>query len=145
MRPRILVVDDELDVLLLCRVNLEFEGYDVMEARDGRSGLARARDETPDLVLLDVMMTDMDGWKVLAELKADPATAAIPVIMLTARVLERDQIQALSGGACDYVTKPFNPITLSRAVKEALHPSAPDGRERRRRQMLERLRLFQGA
>ena len=83
-RQKVLVVDDEPDVLLLCRVNLEFEGYDVIEASDGEQAMERVRDERPDVVLLDVMMPKMDGWQVLSALKADAELKDIPVVMLTA-------------------------------------------------------------
>lgn len=143
MTKKILVVDDEPDVLLLCRVNLEFEGYEVAEAQDGESALEAVASEQPDLILLDVMMPGMDGWQVLAALKADPVSASLPVVMLTAKVQERDQIRGWTGGVSDYVTKPFNPIALSQAIKRALAPGGGEESERRRRQMLEKLRLVQ--
>ena len=143
MAETILVVDDEPDVLLLCKVNLEFEGYNVIEAHDGEEALRKIASENPDLVLLDVMMPGMDGWQVLTAVKSDPARADTPVVMLTAKVQERDQMRGLSDGAADYVTKPFNPIALARTVREALAASASGELERRRQQMLERLRLVQ--
>lgn len=140
--PKILVVDDELDVLLLCRVNLEYEGYHVLEAKDGYEALRKVREDPPDLVLLDVMMTGMDGWQVLSQLKSDPKFASIPVIMLTAKVTERDQITGLTGGAVDYITKPFNPVSLSRAVRDVLEMKSPEEIDRRKQQTLEKLRLI---
>lgn len=138
---KILVVDDEPDVLLLCRVNLEYQGYEIIEAQDGLEALEAASEHVPDLILLDVMMSGMDGWQVLNRLKSDPATADIPVIMLTAKVTERDQITGLSAGAIDYVTKPFNPATLSKTVKHALDPQGKASMTRRRDQNLEKLRV----
>jgi DNA-binding response OmpR family regulator len=143
MPYKVLIVDDEPDVLLLCKVNLEFEGYSVIEARNGVEALDKVKEHNPDLVLLDIMMPDLDGWQVLSLLKDDPATAQIPVVMLTAKVQERDQIRGWSEGAADYVTKPFNPIALSRTVRNALQPPSPEDTERRRRQVLEKLRLSQ--
>jgi len=143
MSAKILVVDDEPDVLLLCRVNLEFEGYDVIEAHDGEEALRRVVEDSPSLVLLDVMMPGLDGWKVLEMLKTDDVTRDIPVIMLTAKVREVDQIQGLSAGAAAYVTKPFNPLALSTTVKEVLNPESPEDPLLKRQQMLEKLRLIQ--
>lgn len=143
MAHKILVVDDEPDVLLLCRVNLEFEGYEVLEARDGEEALGQIATHQPDLVLLDVMMPGMDGWQVLDTVKQDPHTSQIPVVMLTAKAQERDQIKGLSHGASDYITKPFNPIALSRTVKDALDPKNPGDSERKRHQMLQKLRLIE--
>lgn len=143
MTAKILVVDDEPDVLLLCRVNLEFEGYDVIEAHDGEEAIRKVFEEKPSLILLDVMMPGLDGWKVLEMLKDDASTQDIPVVMLTAKVREVDQIQGLSEGAADYVTKPFNPLALSRTVKDVLNPGNPEEPQLRRQRMLEKLRLIQ--
>jgi len=138
----VLVVDDEEDILLLCRVNLEFEGYDVVTASSGAAGLERAREVHPDLVLLDVMMPTMDGWHVLEALKADPATANTPVVMLTARVQGEDQMRGWSGGASDYIMKPFSPVALLETIRSVLHPSDPDENDRRRARSMEKLRLL---
>lgn len=144
MPQTILVVDDEPDVLLLCKVNLEFEGYEVLEAHDGEEALERINMDHPDLILLDVMMPGMDGWQVLSAVMSDPSTSEIPVVMLTAKVQEGDQMRGLTDGAADYVTKPFNPIALSRTVKEALTASSAGQLQRKRQQMLDKLRLIQG-
>lgn len=141
MSARILVVDDEPDVLLLCRVNLEFEGYSVIEAHNGEEAIDIVRREQIHLVLLDVMMPGMDGWDVLSAIKADPSTFFVPVIMLTAKAQDRDQIHGWMNGASDYVTKPFNPIALSETVKRALKPATPQELERRRSYTLDKLRL----
>jgi DNA-binding response OmpR family regulator len=139
---RVLVVDDEPDVLLLCRVNLEFEGYDVVEAHDGIEALEQIRATNPDIVLLDVMMPRKDGWQVLAEIKADPDLKDIPVVMLTAKVQESDQIRGWSTGAADYITKPFSPLSLSQVLESVLSEGL-EGERRRREQVLEKLRLMQ--
>jgi two-component system, OmpR family, alkaline phosphatase synthesis response regulator PhoP len=141
-RETVLVVDDEPDVLLLCRVNLEFEGYRVIEAGDGEQAMEKVREERPDIILLDVMMPKMDGWQVLAALKADEDTADIPIVMLTARVQDQDQIRGWSGGAAEYITKPFSPLALSEVVKGVLR-SDPEEEERKRRMILEKLQLLQ--
>ncbi|MCA1840259.1 MAG: two-component system response regulator [Actinomycetota bacterium] len=143
MAHSILVVDDEPDVILLCRVNLEFEGYEVREAHDGAEALQLMAQEPPDLVLLDVMMPAMDGWQVLATMNSSPDTTGIPVVMLTAKAQDRDQIRGLSSGAIDYVTKPFNPVALLRTVKDALEVRSPADLQRKRRQMLDKLELMQ--
>lgn len=142
-RRRVLVVDDEPDVLLLCRVNLEFEGYEVMEAADGVEAMSRVRERRPDVILLDVMMPRMDGWQVLTELKSDDQLRDIPVVMLTAKVQDQDQIRGWSSGASEYITKPFSPLSLSQVLEDVL-ADGPDDEERRRSMVLEKLRLMRG-
>jgi len=145
MTQTILVVDDEPDVLLLCKVNLEFEGYEVIEAHDGGEALEiLSRGEDVDLVLLDVMMPGVDGWQVLQQIKASSSTRDLPVVMLTAKVQQHDQIKGLAEGAVAYITKPFNPIALSKTLKEALDARSPDDLEKRRNRMLGKLRALEG-
>ena len=120
MAAKILAVDDEPDVLLIVKTGLEMEGYDVLTASDGFQALARAREDHPDLILLDVMMPKMDGFEVLENLKADEATATIPVIMLTG-LSDRTKIQkALVSGIRWYVVKPFDFDDLLGKVRQAL-------------------------
>jgi DNA-binding response OmpR family regulator len=107
---RVLVIDDEAPIRLLCRVNLEAEGMTVLEAADGPSGLARAQEELPDIVLLDVMMPGLDGWGVAEQMLEDEETQRIPIIFLTARAEFRDRARGLDIGGVDYITKPFNPV-----------------------------------
>ncbi len=141
-RRKVLVVDDEPDVLLLCRVNLEFEGYEVIEAVDGEAAMERVREDRPDVVLLDVMMPKMDGWQVLEAIKGDEDISSIPVVMLTAKVQDQDQIRGWSQGAADYITKPFSPLALSQVLQDVLETD-PAEEERRRRMILEKLQLLQ--
>jgi DNA-binding response OmpR family regulator len=117
---RILVIDDEAPIRLLCRVNLEAEGMQVLEAGDGPAGIDRAREERPDVILLDVMMPGLDGWQVAEQLLDDPATNAIPIVFLTARAELRDQARGLEIGGVDYITKPFNPVELAEVIRELL-------------------------
>jgi DNA-binding response OmpR family regulator len=117
---RVLVIDDEAPIRLLCRVNLEAEGMQVLEAADGPSGLDQAREEVPDVVLLDVMMPGLDGWRVAEQLLEDGRTTNIPIIFLTARAEFRDRARGLDIGGVDYVTKPFNPLELAPLVLELL-------------------------
>jgi DNA-binding response OmpR family regulator len=117
---RVLVIDDEAPIRLLCRVNLEAEGIRVLEAADGTAGLDLARDERPDVVLLDVMMPGLDGWRVAEELVEDDRTRGIPIIFLTARAEFRDRARGLDIGGVDYVTKPFNPLDLASLVRGLL-------------------------
>jgi DNA-binding response OmpR family regulator len=117
---RVLVIDDEAPIRLLCRVNLEAEGIHVLEASDGTSGLDLARAERPDVVLLDVMMPGLDGWRVAEELLEDDRTRTIPIIFLTARAEFRDRARGLDIGGVDYVTKPFNPLELAPLVRGLL-------------------------
>jgi DNA-binding response OmpR family regulator len=117
---RVLVIDDEAPIRLLCRVNLEAEGMKVIEAADGPSGLEQAREHTPDVVLLDVMMPGLDGWRVAEHLLEDERTNEIPIIFLTARAEFRDRARGLDIGGVDYVTKPFNPLELAPLVRQLL-------------------------
>jgi DNA-binding response OmpR family regulator len=117
---RVLVIDDEAPIRLLCRVNLEAEGIKVLEAADGPQGLDLAREERPDVVLLDVMMPGLDGWRVAEELLEDERTSGIPIIFLTARAEFRDRARGLDIGGVDYVTKPFNPLELAPLVRGLL-------------------------
>jgi DNA-binding response OmpR family regulator len=118
MTLRVLVIDDEAPIRLLCRVNLEAEGMEVLEAADGPSGLEKARSETPDVILLDVMMPGLDGWRVAEELLDDERTERIPIVFLTARAELRDRARGIDLGGVDYVTKPFNPVELAPLVRE---------------------------
>jgi DNA-binding response OmpR family regulator len=130
---RVLVIDDEAPIRLLCRVNLEAAGMEVREAEDGIVGLAAAREERPDVILLDVMMPGMDGWQVLEELLGDVQTQDIPIVFLTARAEIRDQARGLELGGVDYVTKPFNPLDLAPLVENLLERvSRGEGQDLRR-------------
>jgi DNA-binding response OmpR family regulator len=121
---RILIVEDEEPIVEILSQALKRSGYEVSSAMDGDEGLARACAELPDLVLLDLMLPMMDGWEVCRRLKANAATAAIPVIMLTARRDERDAIEGLSIGADDYVRKPFSLNELMARIAARLRPAA---------------------
>jgi DNA-binding response OmpR family regulator len=110
---KILVIDDEKDVLEVLRLVLSRSGYEVLASSSGMDGLAQAQADRPDLILLDIMMQRMDGWEVLRALKSDAETREIPVVILSARVEPKDKIRGLQEGAVDYVTKPF-------AVREIL-------------------------
>ena len=136
----VLVIDDEAPIRLLCRVNLEAEGMPVLEAGDGPSGLEKARSETPDVILLDVMMPGLDGWGVAEALLEDERTAEIPIIFLTARAEFRDRARGLDIGGVDYITKPFNPVELAPIVRELLDRIERGDREELRREKLADLR-----
>jgi len=137
---RVLVIDDEAPIRLLCRVNLEAEGMDVLEAADGPSGLDVARAEVPDVVLLDVMMPGLDGWRVAEHLLEDERTNGIPIIFLTARAEFRDRARGLDIGGVDYVTKPFNPLELAPLVRELLERIEKGERDELRGEKLAELR-----
>ena len=137
---KVLVIDDEAPIRLLCRVNLEAEGMHVLEAADGPTGLSTARDSLPDVILLDVMMPGLDGWAVAEELLDDEHTKGIPIIFLTARAEIRDRARGLDAGGIDYVTKPFNPIELASLVRDLLERVARGEGEDVRREKLAELR-----
>ena len=137
---KVLVIDDEAPIRLLCRVNLEAEGMDVIEAPDGPSGVDKARDERPDVILLDVMRPGLDGWRVAEQLFADDRTVAIPIIFLTARAEFRDRARGLDIGGVDYVTKPFNPLELAPLVQRLLDRIDSGERDELRAEKLTELR-----
>ena len=112
MSKRVVVVEDDLDILELITYNLEREGYEVTGATTGEDGVEAARSTKPDLVLLDLMLPGIDGLEVCRRLKADPDTAHIPVVMVSAKGEETDIVTGLELGADDYVTKPFSPKVL---------------------------------
>jgi DNA-binding response OmpR family regulator len=137
---RVLVIDDEAPIRLLCRVNLEADGMQVLEASDGPTGLEKARNEEPDVILLDVMMPGLDGWQVAEELLDDRRTSSIPIVFLTARAEVRDRARGLDLGGIDYVTKPFNPIELAPQVRELIQRVDRGEREEVRREKVNELR-----
>jgi DNA-binding response OmpR family regulator len=141
-QTRVLVIDDEAPIRLLCRVNLEAEGMQVLEAADGPAGLEKARAEGPDVVLLDVMMPGLDGWRVAEELLDDPRTESIPIVFLTARAELRDRARGIDLGGIDYVTKPFNPVELAPLVRELLDRVARGERDALRREKLTELKAL---
>lgn len=122
MGKRILVIDDEARLVHLVRGYLEQDGYEVATAGDGREGLLVAREFGPDLIVLDLMMPDVDGWEFLRLLRRERDT---PVIMLTARVDASDRIAGLEMGADDYLTKPFSPRELMARVRAVLRRAQP--------------------
>jgi DNA-binding response OmpR family regulator len=136
----VLVIDDEAPIRLLCRVNLEAEGMTVLEAADGPAGLEEARANTPDVVLLDVMMPGLDGWRVAEQLLQDDRTSEIPIIFLTARAEFRDRARGLDIGGVDYVTKPFNPLELAPLVRDLLERIERGERDELRGEKLAELR-----
>jgi DNA-binding response OmpR family regulator len=138
--PRVLVIDDEAPIRLLCRVNLEAAGIEVSEAEDGKSGLEAARAERPDVILLDVMMPGMDGWQVFDQLLQDESTSKIPIVFLTARAELRDQARGLELGGIDYVTKPFNPLNLAPLIEDLLERVERGEEHELRRERLAELR-----
>ena len=137
---RVLVIDDEEPIRLLCRVNLEAAGIEVSEAEDGKAGLEAARADPPDVILLDVMMPGMDGWRVFEQLLEDEATAQVPIVFLTARAELRDQARGLELGGVDYVTKPFNPLNLAPLIEDLLARVDRGETEELRRERLAELR-----
>jgi len=118
---RILVIEDDPDIALSLRLKLERDGgFEVQTAQDGAAGLRLALDRPPDLILLDVNLPGMDGFEVCRHLRKEPATAATPVIMLTARVGESDRVAGLDLGADDYITKPFSPKEALARIRAVL-------------------------
>lgn len=117
---KLLIADDEEGVRRLVRMTLESEDYEIIEAADGADALDRAREQKPELVFLDVMMPEMSGVEVCKELKSDPGTSGITVIMLSAKAQEADREAGMEAGADDYFTKPFSPLALLTKVDQVL-------------------------
>ena len=129
-----LVADDEPPIRLLCQVNLAIAGMDVLQAADGAEALVVARAEKPDLILLDLMMPNVDGWTVAEELGADEGTRDIPIVFLTARATTNDRRRAEKLGALGYVLKPFDPVRLAPLVAEVVARCARGEAENLRRE-----------
>lgn len=111
-KKKVLIVDDEKDLVDMLKLRLESMGYDVLEAYDGKSGLDKAKEEKPDLIILDLMLPKMDGYQLCRILKFDEEYKNIPIVMLTARAQQKDKEQGVTCGANEYVTKPFEPKEL---------------------------------
>jgi CheY-like chemotaxis protein len=138
---RVLIVDDETAIRLICRLNLGSAGFDTLEASDGASALALARAERPDLILLDIMLPELDGWQVAEELAADDETREIPILFLSARSESGDQSRGYGTGGVGYITKPFDPLEMTDIVRDTLKRVRRGEREAMR---LEWQRLMDG-
>lgn len=123
-KPRILVVDDELDLVAVLRMGLEIQGFEVLEAMDGEEGLRRARQDRPDLVVLDLMLPKMDGYKVCRALKFDERFRNLPIIILSARSGDQDRRLALDMGADLFMTKPYDMTVLVAKIRQKLDEAA---------------------
>jgi two-component system alkaline phosphatase synthesis response regulator PhoP len=121
MGNRIFIADDESGFVSTLRSRLEFEGFEVTTAPDGKSALDRIREDHPDLILLDIMMPAMNGYQVCRELKEDPETSPIPILMLTAKSQESDKFWGKEAGADAYVTKPFDMDELIGQIRGLLN------------------------
>lgn len=119
-KKRILVVDDEVDLVETVRFSIELEGYDVLVAYNGEEALNQARKENPDLILLDLMLPKLDGYKVCRLLKFDERYKHIPILMLTAKTQDKDKAIGMETGADEYITKPFEIDDLMKKVKHYL-------------------------
>ncbi|MDB6168669.1 MAG: two component transcriptional regulator, winged helix family [Verrucomicrobia bacterium] len=126
MKPKILIVDDEPDALEVLGFKLREAGFAPIFAADGLKGLAAVRAERPDLVVLDLMLPELDGLEVCKFMRRDPATAGIPVLMLTAKAAEMDRVVGLELGADDYVTKPYSPRELVLRIRKLLKRTKAD-------------------
>jgi len=129
MTKKILLVEDEPDLAATVQLRLEMQGYEVSHAADGQEALNKARAEVPDLIILDIMLPKMDGYKVCRMLKFDEKYRKIPVMMFSARAQEKDKQTAMECGADDYLIKPFEPNILFGKVKELLAKTKTDNKE----------------
>lgn len=130
MRPKILLVEDDVNLVELIRYNLDKEGFDVVSTPDGEEALVLAEEERPDVVVLDWMIANLSGIEVCRRLRRAPETTSLPIIMLTARAEESDRVRGLETGADDYVTKPFSPrelVARVRALFRRLRPALSGG------------------
>ena len=124
MAEKILIIDDDVDTLRLVGLMLQRQGYEISAASNGTQGLAKAQEDRPDLILLDVMMPDMDGYEVARRLRKNPATVTVPILMFTAKTQLDDKVAGFEVGADDYLTKPTHPTELQAHVKALLARSA---------------------
>ena len=125
-KKTVLLVEDNEDNLVVYRTILDHVGYNVLEARDGEEGVTRAREEHPDLILMDISIPKIDGWEATRRLKADQATRDIPIIALTAHALEEDRERAIAAGCDGYLAKPVEPRRVVEEVQRFVGP-APVG------------------
>lgn len=130
MAVKILVCDDERSIVRLIQVNLERQGWTVVTAYDGKEGLEKIMSEKPDICVLDVMMPYMDGFEVLKNLRREPSTQKLPVVMLTAKAQDKDVFEGYHYGADVYLTKPFNPMELVTFIKRIIAGSDSEGPKR---------------
>ena len=129
MAERILIIDDDVDTLRLVGLMLQRQGYQIIAASNGSQGLEKAFEERPDLILLDVMMPDMDGYEVTRRLRKNPATASTPILMFTAKTQLDDKVTGFEVGADDYLTKPTHPTELQAHVKALLARTDPNKKD----------------
>ncbi|MDE1149244.1 MAG: phosphate regulon transcriptional regulator PhoB [Azospirillaceae bacterium] len=125
LKPLVLIVEDEADLVTLLSYNLEKEGFRVLTAGDGEEALLLADEQTPHLVLLDWMLPLMSGLEVCRQMRRNPKTREIPIIMLTARGEEADKVRGLNSGADDYISKPFSPTELVARIRAVLRRAVP--------------------
>jgi DNA-binding response OmpR family regulator len=117
---RILIIEDEADIVTALKIRLEANGYEVVSAADGADGLHKARTENPALIILDIMLPKLDGYKIARMLKFDEKFSAIPIVMLMAKVQEADILKGKEAGADAYITKPFKSDELLAEIKKLL-------------------------
>jgi DNA-binding response OmpR family regulator len=143
-KKRILVIDDEMDFVKMLQARLRIEGYEVLVAEDGIRGIQTARKEKPDLIILDIMMPGLDGHSVCDTLKRSVLTWSIPVIYLTAKTGQADELLAMEKGARYYLTKPYNPAMLLEMIKSALAAEDPTEKKEGRVLLIDRDLAFAG-
>lgn len=117
---KILVADDEKSLVRLLRISFEIEGFHVVEAYDGEEALEKTNAEKPDIILLDILMPKMNGLSVLENLKQNPETSNIPIVILSAKITQEDKKRSSELGAVQYITKPFNPIQLVKIIRKMI-------------------------
>jgi DNA-binding response OmpR family regulator len=139
---RVLIVDDDPMVTRLVRINLELEDFEVVEAWDGKTAVEIIKNTPPDLLLLDIMMPQMDGWEILKKVREDPQMKNLPVVVLTAKVQDEDIARGWRMGADGYIVKPFNPVSLADTLRQVLS-TTPLEREERRSQEIARMKDIQ--
>jgi len=132
---RVLVVDDDPMVTRLVRINLELENFEVEEAWDGKTAMKMMRENAPDLLVLDIMMPQMDGWEILRMVREDSELKDLPVVVLTAKVQDEDIARGWKMGADGYIVKPFNPVILADALRKVLEASPEERRALREAEM----------
>jgi len=132
---KILIIEDDKDIVYILKSILELEGYQISFALDGKEGLLMAKKEVPDIIILDLILPDIDGYDICKEIKADPVFGKTHIVMITAKTATRDELTGMIDGADDYIAKPFNPLDVVETIKYVLARDDREGEEEKKKKI----------
>ncbi len=132
---KILIIEDDKDIVYILRSILELEGYQISFALAGKEGLEMAKNQIPDIIILDLILPDMDGYEICKEIKNDPAFEKTHIVMITAKTGTKDELTGMIDGADDYIAKPFNPLDVVETIKYVLSRDDKEGEEEKRKKI----------